>query len=199
MNKINLHPRINEIKDEIIENRRYFHKFPELSFQEFNTSKTIVNKLTEIGIDVESGIATTGVTGFISGSKPGKTITLRADMDALPIQEISDISYKSVNDGIMHACGHDGHIAMLLGAAKVINELKDNINGNVKLIFQPAEEGPAGAKHMIDAGVLHGVDEIYGIHLWNYQNVGTIGIKEGPIMAAADMFEIEVCQYYHNV
>ncbi len=193
MNKINLHPRVKKIKDEIIENRRYFHKFPELSFQEFNTSKTIVDKLTDMGIDVESGIAKTGVSGLITGSKPGKTIALRADMDALPLQETSDVPYKSVNDGVMHACGHDGHIAMLLGAARVINQLKGNIEGKVKLIFQPAEEGPAGAKYMIDEGILNGVDEIYGIHLWNYQTIGTIGVKEGPIMAAADMFEIEVC------
>ena len=190
--KNNIHPSILKIKKEIIDNRRYFHKYPELSFKEYNTSKTIEQKLLDMNIDVKSGIAKTGLLGSIKGKKKGKTIALRADMDALPIQETSNVSYKSVNKGVMHACGHDGHIAMLLGAAKVINNQKNKISGTIKLIFQPAEEGPAGAKHMIDEGVLDGVDEIYGIHLWNYQKVGEIGVKEGPIMAAADMFEIEI-------
>jgi len=191
-NDIKIHPLILKIKDEIIENRRYFHKYPELSFQEFNTSKIIKQKLIDMGIKVQSGIAKTGLIADISGNKPGKMIALRADMDALPIQETSNVSYKSLNDGVMHACGHDGHIAMLLGAANAINQMKDRLNGTVRLIFQPAEEGPAGAKYMIDEGVLNHVDEIYGIHLWNYQKVGEIGVKSGPIMAAADMFEIEV-------
>jgi len=191
-NTIQIEPFILSIKKEIIENRRYFHKYPELSFKEFNTAKVIKQKLEEMGIEVTSGIAQTGLTGIIRGAKKGKTIALRADMDALPIQETSDVEYKSINDGVMHACGHDGHIAMLLGAAKAINKIKHKLNGNVKLIFQPAEEGPAGALHMINEGVLDGVDEIYGIHLWNYQKVGEIGVKSGPIMAAADMFEINI-------
>ena len=190
--KNNIHPSILKIKKEIIDNRRYFHKYPELSFEEYNTSKTIEKKLLDMNIDVKSGIAKTGLIGSIKGKKNGKTIALRADMDALPIQETSNISYKSVNKGVMHACGHDGHIAMLLGAAKVINDQKNKMNGTVKLIFQPAEEGLAGAKHMIDEGALDGVDEIYGIHLWNYQKVGEIGVKDGPIMAAADIFEIQI-------
>ena len=191
-NKININPLILEIEKEIIDNRRYFHKHPELSFKEYNTSKIIVEKLEEIKIPYKNNIAKTGITATIEGREKGKTIALRADMDALPIQETSDVPYKSINDGVMHACGHDGHIAMLLGAAKAINQLKDNLKGNVKLIFQPAEEGHAGAKHMINEGVLDDVDEIYGIHLWNYQNVGEIGVKDGPIMAAADMFEIDI-------
>ena len=191
-NKINIHPLILEIEKEIIDNRRYFHKHPELSFKEYNTSKIIVEKLEEMKIPYKNNIAKTGITATIEGREKGKTIALRADMDALPIQETSDVPYKSINDGIMHACGHDGHIAMLLGAAKAINQLKHNLKGNVKLIFQPAEEGHAGAKHMINEGVLDDVDEIYGIHLWNYQNVGEIGVKDGPIMAAADIFEIDI-------
>ena len=191
-NKINIHPLILEIEKEIIDNRRYFHKHPELSFKEYNTSKIIVEKLEEMKIPYKNNIAKTGITATIEGRETGKTIALRADMDALPIQETSDVPYKSINDGVMHACGHDGHIAMLLGAAKAINQLKDNLKGNVKLIFQPAEEGHAGAKHMINEGVLDDVDEIYGIHLWNYQNVGEIGVKDGPIMAAADIFEIDI-------
>jgi len=191
-NTLQIDPLISKIKKEIIDNRRYFHKYPELSFKEHNTSKVIAEKLEEMGIEVSTGIAQTGLTALIRGGKPGKTIALRADMDALPIQETSDIDYKSVNDGVMHACGHDGHIAMLLGAAKAINQIKQKLNGNVKLIFQPAEEGLAGALHMINEGAIDDVDEIYGIHLWNYQKVGEVGVKDGPIMAAADMFEIEV-------
>ena len=189
---IQIHPLIEQVKDQIIKDRRYFHKHPELSFDEFNTSKVIQEKLNEMGIEVKSGIAKTGLIGSINGASNGKTIALRADMDALPIQETSDVSYKSINDGVMHACGHDGHMAMLLGAASAINKIKDKLNGTIKLIFQPAEEGPAGAMHMINEGALDGVDEIYGIHLWNYQKVGEIGVKDGPIMAAADMFEITV-------
>ena len=189
---IQIHPLIAKIKDEIISNRRYFHKYPELSFQEFNTSDVIQKKLKQMKIEVKSGIAKTGLLGTINGSQNGKTIALRADMDALPIQETSDVPYKSVNKGVMHACGHDGHIAMLLGAASVLNQIRDKLNGTVKLIFQPAEEGPAGAMHMINEGVLEGIDEIYGIHLWNYQKVGEIGVKDGPILAAADMFEITI-------
>jgi len=191
-NNIKIHSLIKKNKDEIIENRRYFHKHPELSFEEFNTSKIIEKKLIEMGISNISKMAKTGLVADISGNKKGKTIALRADMDALPIQETSDVPYKSINDGVMHACGHDGHIAMLLGAGKAINEIKEKLNGNVRLIFQPAEEGPAGATYMIKEGALKGVDEIYGIHLWNYQTIGEIGVKSGPIMAAADMFEIEI-------
>ena len=191
MNKnISIHPSILKIKKEIIDSRRYFHKYPELSFEEYNTAKVIKKKLLDIGISVKSGIAKTGLVGIIKGKKAGKTIALRADMDALPIQETSKITYKSTNKGVMHACGHDGHMATLIGAAKAIYSQRDKINGTVKLIFQPAEEGFAGAKHMINEGVLDDVDEIYGMHLWNYQKIGEIGVKEGPIMAAADMFEI---------
>ena len=189
---IQIHPLINELKDEIIDNRRHFHKYPELSFQEFNTSKIIEKKLNEMGITVETGIAKTGLVGTINGSSNGKTIALRADMDALPIEETSNVSYKSTNKGVMHACGHDGHMAMLLGAASAINKIKTELKGKIKLIFQPAEEGFGGARHMIDEGILNKVDEIYGIHLWNYQKVGEVGIKDGPIMAAADMFEITI-------
>jgi len=189
---ITIHPLISKIKKEIVENRRYFHKYPELSFEEYNTSKVIKQKLIDIGIEVKSGIAKTGLVGTIKGKEAGKTIALRADMDALPIEETSDIVYKSKNKGVMHACGHDGHIATLIGAAKAIYSQRGKMNGTVKLIFQPAEEGFAGAKHMIDEGVLNGVDEIYGMHLWNYQKIGEIGVKEGPVMAAADMFEITI-------
>ena len=113
-------------------------------------------------------------------------------MDALPIQETGNLPFKSINDGVMHACGHDGHISMLLGAAKILSTMKDKIQGTVKFIFQPAEEGGGGARYMIEDGVLDGVDEIYGAHLWNYQRYGTIGVKSGPVMAAADFFDITI-------
>tara|TARA_Y100001968_G_scaffold287990_1_gene289893 strand:- start:268 stop:1305 length:1038 start_codon:yes stop_codon:yes gene_type:complete len=145
-----------------------------------------------MGINDISKMAKTGLIANIHGNNDGKTIALRADMDALPIQETSNLPYKSVNDSVMHACGHDGHMAMLLGAAKAIYNRKEELNGNVRLVFQPAEEGLAGATHMIKEGALNGVDEIYGIHLWNYQRVGEIGVKPGPIMAAADIFEIKI-------
>jgi amidohydrolase len=181
---------VNAIKDEIIANRRDFHKYPELGFNEHRTAKVIAEKLGSYGIEVKKGIGKTGVLGELQGSSNGKTIALRADMDALPIQETSDISYKSQTDGIMHACGHDGHLAMLLGAAKILSQNKDRFSGNIRFIFQPAEEGEGGARYMIADGCLNNVDEIYGMHLWNYQPYGEIGVKSGSIMAAADIFDV---------
>ena len=188
---INIHPEVNKIKDTIINIRRDIHKHPELSFQEFRTANLIKEKLEFLNIDVQTGVGKTGVVGNIIGNE-GPCIALRADMDALPIQETGDIDYKSINDGIMHACGHDGHIAMLLGAAEVLSKINHKINGSIRFIFQPAEEGQGGARYMIDDGCLKNVDEIYGAHLWNYQQYGTIGVKSGPVMAAADMFEITI-------
>jgi len=190
--KIKYHPDVLKIQKEIIKNRRDFHKYPELSFQEYRTSKIVAKELNKYGIKVKEKVGKTGVVGLLEGNKKGKTIALRADMDALPIQENSKVTYKSVNDGVMHACGHDGHTAILLGAAKVISKMKNSIKGNIKFIFQPAEEGFGGARFMIKDGVLNNVDEIYGLHLWNYQPFGTIGVQSGPIMAASDKFKITI-------
>jgi len=187
---INIKTEVQSIKESIITNRRDFHMYPELGFKEIRTSKIIAEKLSSFGLGVETQVGKTGVVATLKGASNGKTIALRADMDALPIQETGDLPYKSVNEGIMHACGHDGHISMLLGAAEILSSMKNKINGTVKFIFQPAEEGGGGARYMIEDGVLDGVDEIYGAHLWNYQKYGTIGVKSGPIMAAADLFEI---------
>ena len=187
---VNIKPEVNSIKETLISTRRDFHMHPELGFKEIRTSKIIAEKLQSYGLTVETGIGKTGVVATLNRSFQGKTIALRADMDALPIQEVGELPYKSVNDGVMHACGHDGHISMLLGAAEILSKMKDQIQGTVKFIFQPAEEGGGGAQYLIDDGVLDGVDEIYGAHLWNYQKYGTIGVKSGPIMAAADLFEI---------
>ena len=189
---IQIRSEIHAIKDIIVSTRRDIHQHPELAFDEHRTSKLVAERLESFGIEIQTGVGKTGVVGTLKGKNDGKTIAFRADMDALPIQETSDISYKSKNDGIMHACGHDGHTAMLLGTAEALSKQADKLNGTLKFFFQPAEEGQGGARFMIDDGALEGVDEVYGIHLWNYQKYGTIGVKSGPIMAAADIFEITV-------
>ena len=189
---IHIKPEIKALKESIISTRRDIHQHPELAFDEHRTAKLVADRLNSLGIDVQTGVGKTGVVGTLKGEKSGKTIALRADMDALPMQETGDLPYKSQNDGVMHACGHDGHTAMLLGAAEALSQKTDKLNGTVKFIFQPAEEGQGGARYMIEDGALDGVDEVYGIHLWNYQEYGTVGVKPGPILAAADLFEITV-------
>ena len=190
--KINIRPEVKNIAKEIISIRRDIHKHPELGFEVHRTAELVSKHLNKLGFDVSSGIGKTGVVGDLIGNNDGPTIGLRADMDALPIQETSDVPYCSVNEGVMHACGHDGHTAMLLGAATVLKQLQDKLNGNVRFIFQPAEEGDGGARYMIEDGCLDNVNEIYGIHLWNYQKYGEVGVKEGPILAAADVFSITI-------
>jgi len=191
---MNIRPEINAIKDDIIKLRRHIHQHPELAYEEHETAKFISDRLMEYGIEVTTGIGKTGVVGLLHGNEDGRCIGLRSDMDALPIQETGDLPFKSVNDGVMHACGHDGHVAMLLSAAKVLSEKKDKLKGSVKFIFQPAEEGGFGARAMIEDSVLKNptVDEMYGIHLWNYQPFGTIGVQAGPVLAAADIFSITI-------
>jgi amidohydrolase len=188
---IKILPQVESIAEEIISIRRDIHQHPELGFDVPRTADIAANMLKDLGMDVQTGIGKTGVVGNLRCGA-GPTIALRADMDALPIQETGDCEYKSVNDGVMHACGHDGHTAMLLGAAKVLSGQRDQINGTVRFLFQPAEEGEGGARYMIEDGCLEGVDEAYGIHLWNYQKYGEVGVKEGPILAAADQFQITI-------
>jgi amidohydrolase len=189
--KIKIREEIKNIKNEIYAIRRHFHRYPELSFKEFNTAETISEHLDKLGIAHKKGVGKTGIVGEINFG-PGPTIALRADMDALPIQEENNLDYKSLNDGVMHACGHDGHMAILLGAANALSKNSKLKKGTVRFIFQPAEEGLGGAKYMIEDGCLDKVDEIYGLHLWNYQLYGEVGIKDGPVMASADLFDIEV-------
>lgn len=174
--------------------RETIHMYPEDGFSEFTTSKIIIEELEKLGIKVQKNVAKTGVVGLIEGKYPGKTVLLRADMDALKIQEQADVEYKSKIDGMMHACGHDGHVAGLLGAAMILNELKDNLHGNVKLVFQPAEERDGGALPMIEEGVLENpkVDVAFAAHLWGYLNEGEVHLKEGPMMASPDIFNIKV-------
>ena len=189
--KIKIREEIKNIKNEIYAIRRHFHRYPELSFKEFNTAETISEHLDKLGIAHKKGVGKTGIVGEINFG-PGPTIALRADMDALPIQEENNLDYKSLNDGVMHECGHDGHMAILLGAANALSKNSRLKKGTVRFIFQPAEEGLGGAKYMIEDGCLDKVDEIYGLHLWNYQLYGEVGIKDGPVMASADLFDIEV-------
>lgn len=174
--------------------RETIHMYPEDGFSEFTTSKIIIEELEKLGIKVQKNVAKTGVVGLIEGKYQGKTVLLRADMDALKIQEQADVEYKSKIDGMMHACGHDGHVAGLLGAAMILNELKDNLHGNVKLVFQPAEERDGGALPMIEEGVLENpkVDAAFAAHLWGYLNEGEVHLKEGAMMASPDIFNIKV-------
>ena len=188
---MNIRSEIKSIEKNIIDWRRDFHQYPELGFDEHRTSKIIGEALKEMGLAPKMNVGKTGVTADLTFGD-GPTIALRADMDALPMQETSGLDFSSKHDGVMHACGHDGHMAMLLGAAKVLTQNGDSFNGTVRFIFQPAEEGAGGARYMIEDGCLDGVDEIYGIHVWNYQPVGEVGITDGPVLAAADMFEINI-------
>jgi amidohydrolase len=197
--ELNIPEEILAIKTEIVENRRWFHAHPELPFKEFETAKKIAELLRGYGIsEVFENIATTGVVALIRGARPGLCIALRADIDALPVQETAEVPYRSLNEGCMHACGHDGHMAGLLGAARILNAQKDTLSGCVKLVFQPAEEGFGGAAVMIREGVLNDgpygpkVDAIYGIHLWSFEALGSVCCSDGPVMAASDKFTIEV-------
>ena len=189
----NIHPRIAAIEQQLIAWRRHFHQHPETGFEEHETGRYIVEQLQGIDVEIQHPVAQTGVVALMSNGD-GPTIALRADMDALPIQETGDVPYKSTRDGVMHACGHDAHMATLLGAATALDQLRDQWHGTIKFIFQPGEEGFAGAKEMIDAGVLKDpqVAAIFGLHVWNYQDYGTVGVKPGPTLAAADEFEITV-------
>lgn len=182
------------LKDEMIQIRRDFHQHPELSFEEKRTAGIIAKYLTDLGLKVQTGIGGTGVVGLLSSKDPGNTLLLRADMDALPIKEQNEVKYKSQNDGIMHACGHDGHMAIVLTVAKILSRQRKEFSGHIKFVFQPAEEGPGGAKLMIDAGVMKNpkVDAAIGLHLWNNLPIGTIGIRRGPTMASMDLFTIKL-------
>jgi len=180
---------------EIISVRRHFHTYPELGFREYNTSDYIASKLNEYDISFRRGIAKTGIVALIKGAKKnGKVIALRADMDALSIHENNEKNYRSCADGVMHACGHDVHIACLLGAAKILNELKNEFGGTIKLFFQPSEEVfPGGAIAMINEGVLETpkVAHVFGQHVFPSLDAGKIGLKPGKYMASTD--EIYYC------
>ena len=196
-----------EVETDVIEWRHHFHEFPELSNREFNTAKYVANYLTSLGLEVETGVASTGVVAILDSGKPGPVVALRADMDGLPVKEQGDLSYRSTQMGeyngqevpVMHACGHDTHMAMLMGAAKILTSIKGELKGKVKFIFQPAEEGaPAGetggAEVMVKQGVLKNpdVDVIFGLHISSNTDVGTVRYNSGGTMAAVDPFKIVI-------
>ena len=173
--------------------RRYMHQHPELSFKEVHTAKYIEEKLIEFGLEVKTQIGGNGLIGILKGDKPGKTIALRADFDALPIEDEKDAPYKSTNPGVMHACGHDGHTSALLGTALVLSKFRNLIEGKVIFVFQPAEESPpGGAKFMIEEGILDDVDYVFGAHLASDIPLGKIGVGAGYQMAAVDKFALHI-------
>jgi len=180
------------IKGYIVEKRRYFHQHPELSWQEFKTSDAIEAELKALGIETRRFKDRPGVLGFIRGGKPGRTVALRADIDALPIRENADVPFKSLNDGVMHACGHDCHIAMLLGAAKMLTSHKEELHGDVRLVFQAAEETCHGAEYYVEQGALDGVDAIFGMHIWSMFETKKISVEPEGRMASCDNFKITV-------
>ncbi|TCS95029.1 amidohydrolase [Hazenella coriacea] len=184
---------VERIFPQLVAWRRDFHQFPEPSFHEFETAKKVATLLDSFGLEVHTGIGGTGVVGLLRGHHQGPTVALRADLDALPIQDEKQCEYRSMVSNVMHACGHDGHMAMLLGVALLLSQQKEKLHGNVLFIFQHAEEiVPGGAKSIIEAGFLHQVDAIYGIHLWTPLPTGIVGVRIGELMAAADSFRIEV-------
>ncbi|MBN3521627.1 amidohydrolase [Algoriphagus lutimaris] len=204
-----LRPKIDQSSDQVeskvIEWRRDFHQNPELSNQEFRTAKVIAEHLRSLGMEVTEGVAKTGVVGVLKGGKPGPMVGLRADMDALPVTERADVPFKSTvtttfngqETGVMHACGHDSHMAIMMGVAEVLAGMKDQLEGSVKFIFQPAEEGVydgsiAGAELMVKEGVMEDVDAIFGLHIWAQIEAGKIGYRSGPFLAAVDNLKITV-------
>lgn len=174
--------------------RRDFHRNPELGFQEFRTAGIVAQELSRLGLEVHSGIAKTGVVAMLEGEQPGPTVLVRFDMDALPIQEENDTIYCSQSPGLMHACGHDGHVAIGLTVASLLSKERSQLHGSVKFVFQPAEEGLGGAEAMIREGVLANPapDYCLSLHLWNEKPVGWYGITAGPLMAGSDIFKIRV-------
>ncbi len=185
---------IRSLQPQLVEWRRRFHQYPELGFKETLTAAFVSEQLRKWGIDHQTEVAKTGIVATIESGKPGPVLAIRADLDALPIQEENDIPYKSQHDGIMHACGHDGHTAIALGTAYYLANHRHRFRGTVKIIFQPAEEGPGGAKPMIEAGVLKNpdVDALIGLHLWNNLPAGTVGVRSGALMAAVEKFQCTI-------
>ena len=183
-----------ELKDEMISWRQDFHRYPELGFQEERTSQIIAERMMDWGYEVQKGIAETGVVARLEGKEPGPTVLLRFDMDALPIQEQNTAPYASVHPGIMHACGHDGHMAIGLAIGRIFSQQKERLRGGVKFVFQPAEEILGGALRLVKEGVLENPKPDFSLaaHLWNEKPIGWIGVSAGPILAGADTLEIVV-------
>ncbi|MDQ0208241.1 M20 metallopeptidase family protein [Alkalicoccobacillus murimartini] len=185
--------KLEDEKEQVISWRRFLHQNPELSFQETKTAAYIAETLRSFDLEVKTNVGGNGILAYVKGDQEGPTIALRADFDALPIHELNDVPYRSTVDGVMHACGHDGHTSALLGVAKVLASEKKRLKGTVVLIFQHAEELlPGGAKSMIEAGALQGVDKVFGAHVSSDIPLGKVAIREGAVMAAADSFSITI-------
>ena len=187
MPKTNLTDEVGQRIDSLVDLRRDIHRHPELGFAENRTAGLAAERMRRAGLEVKTGVAKTGVIGLLEGGHPGKTLLIRADMDALPLPEERDTPYRSEVENVMHACGHDGHVAMAVVAAEVLAGMRDELHGSVKFCFQPAEEGPGGAQPMIEQGVLRDptVDAAIGIHLWNALDVGQVGVGNGVATCAA--------------
>ncbi len=194
---------IDELVPDLIAMRRDLHEHPELAYEEVRTSGIVARRLQSLGLEVRTGVAKTGVVGLLRGeaSTNGsndergngvKTIAIRADMDALPIHELNNVEYRSTVDGKMHACGHDGHTSILLAVADILSKRRAELAGNVKFVFQPAEEIIGGAEPMVNEGALQGVDSIIGLHLISSYPVGRVGVRSGPVFASADKFTLTV-------
>ncbi len=191
--KEQLYEKLDSAYEDMVVIRRHLHMNPELSFKEEKTAQYIHDFYADLGVEVRKGVGGNGVVARVKGGRPGKTVALRADFDALPIQDEKDVAYKSTVPGVMHACGHDGHTATLLQLAKAIHELHEDLAGEYVFIHQHAEEfAPGGAISMIEDGCLDGVDVIFGTHLWSLTPLGTIEYLAGPVMAAADRFDITI-------
>ncbi len=186
--------RVRDKRDLISKLRRDLHRIPETGYNEKKTSRYVGDYLKNLGLEVKAGIARTGVLGLLKGGRPGRTLMIRADMDALEIAEETGLDFASTHEGIMHACGHDAHMSMILAAATILTQLKDHLKGTIKFLFQPAEEGPGGAGPMIKEGVMKDphVDYAFGCHVWPGIPEGTIGVKAGPLMAAMDRFDLKI-------
>lgn len=194
MNKVNFREAAASFGEEIVSIRRRLHQVPELGFKEVITSAFVSDYLEQLGLEVRRGVAGTGVVALLDTGRPGPCIAIRADMDALPLQEATGLPFASQHEGVMHACGHDGHMAMALGAAAMLTAAQQELRGTVKFIFQPAEEMLGGARHMVEAGVLESprVDGIVGLHLWPDLPTGRFGVKAGTVMASMDHVGITV-------
>lgn len=183
---------VEELLPELTQLRRDLHRHPELGYQETRTAQVVAEWLTPLGLDLQTGVGDTGVVVTLTGDPAGPLVVLRADMDALPLTERTGLPYASLNPGRMHACGHDGHTAILVGTVQVLARWGSDLPGRVRFLFQPAEEGGAGAYALCEAGVLEGANAIFGLHSWPGLEVGQIGLTYGPMLAAADRFEITV-------
>jgi amidohydrolase len=188
-----IHQLADKYYDEMVRLRRQIHSNPETAFEEFATSALVAETLEKAGVDVKRGVAKTGVVGSLKGKSNGKAVALRSDMDALPIQEATGLPFASKNPGKMHACGHDAHTAIGLGAAMILSEMRDELSGEVRFLFQPSEErNPGGAPYMIEEGALDGVSKVYGLHVLSQAEAGTVGFCPGEMMASADELYITV-------